>query len=191
MDKIILGLLLNQPMTGYKIRSSIQAHFSMMCSDSAGSIQTAIKKLLEKGFINCEEFFDGEVHKKRYSITDGGRTAFHEWEGTPMNHRKSKNLELAKLYFMDNVDSAKRTELIAAYLRNVTADLHDLQELYRSIMAKVVNSNGDETDDGIQFRLHTLKYGIDLFRFEQEWYERLLDKIKGDSVRGTFTHPDL
>lgn len=80
MDKIILGLLMIKTMTGYEIRNNIKNNFSLMCSDSAGSFQSAIEKLLSMGMITCEEYVEKGVNKKRYTITDKGHSTFFDLE---------------------------------------------------------------------------------------------------------------
>ena len=48
MENIILSLLLLKSMTIYEMRTFIQKNLGFVCSDSLGSLQSAIKKLLEK-----------------------------------------------------------------------------------------------------------------------------------------------
>ena len=50
MDNIILGLLLMCNRTIYQLRERIDKGISLMYSSSMGSIQAAIKKLLNCGF---------------------------------------------------------------------------------------------------------------------------------------------
>ena len=45
MEYIILGLLILSPMTGYELQQFIKNNLSLICSPSAGSMQTAVKKL--------------------------------------------------------------------------------------------------------------------------------------------------
>ena len=55
LENIILSLILLKPMTIYEIRAYIQQNLSTVCSDSLGSIQAAIKKLTEKGYVIVTE----------------------------------------------------------------------------------------------------------------------------------------
>ena len=100
MDNIILGLLLLSSRTIYQLRERIDKGLNMMYSNSMGSIQAAIKKLLNCGYIQYEEAVENGKYKKIYSITDSGKQNFIEWVSTPMEIQGSKNPELAKLYFM-------------------------------------------------------------------------------------------
>lgn len=53
MDKIILGILMPRRLTAYEMRNIIRENFKSMCSDSLGSIQSALKKLVEKQLPPC------------------------------------------------------------------------------------------------------------------------------------------
>lgn len=93
MENIILSLLLLKSMTIYEMRVFIQQNLSTVCSDSLGSLQSAIKKLLNKNHIVLREYLENGVAKKQYSITEDGIIQFKDWIGTPMNLQKIKNME--------------------------------------------------------------------------------------------------
>ena len=76
MDHIILGLLLLSDRTIYQLRERIEKGLHMMYSSSMGSIQAAIQKLLNRGFIQYEEVIENGKYKKIYAITKSGRQHF-------------------------------------------------------------------------------------------------------------------
>ena len=45
MEYLILGLLILSPMTGYELQQFIKKNLALICSHSAGSVQTALAKL--------------------------------------------------------------------------------------------------------------------------------------------------
>ena len=45
MEFLLLGLLILSPMTGYELQQFIRQNLSLICSHSAGSVQTALAKL--------------------------------------------------------------------------------------------------------------------------------------------------
>lgn len=49
MEKIIFSILILGRLTAYEIRNAIRQNYTSMCSDSLGSIYTALKKLLAAG----------------------------------------------------------------------------------------------------------------------------------------------
>ena len=83
MDNIILGLLLMCNRTIYQLRERIDKGINLMYSSSMGSIQAAIRKLLNCGFISYEEIVDNGKYKKVYCITESGRQYFFEWINAP------------------------------------------------------------------------------------------------------------
>ena len=64
MENIILSLLILKEMTIYQIRSYIQQKLSTVCSDSLGSIQAALKKLLDRGDITVSEYTETTSSRK-------------------------------------------------------------------------------------------------------------------------------
>ena len=65
-----------------------------------GSIQAAVKKLLNCGYISYEEIIDNGKYKKIYCITESGKLHFYEWINAPIEEQNPKNTELEKDYFM-------------------------------------------------------------------------------------------
>lgn len=179
MDKIILGLLLIRPMTGYELRVHIKEKFTMMCSDSAGSIQVAIRKLLAVNLIEFIEYVENGKNKKQYKITAKGQQVFSTWAEEPMNHRKAKNMELTKLFFMGTVERAKRVQLLKTYLVSLKVDWKALAAMKTEALASLgASATNNEFPDSIQYQLITLDYGIALFEFEMKWYEELIEKME-------------
>lgn len=64
MDNIILGLLLLSSKTIYQLRERIAKGLNLMYSSSMGSIQAAVKKLLNCGDIQYEETTEDGKYKK-------------------------------------------------------------------------------------------------------------------------------
>lgn len=187
MDHIILGLLMMKAMTGYEVRSFIKHHLSLMCSDSAGSFQAALQKLLSAKMITCNEYVEKGVNKKLYAVTDAGRRAFFQWEEQPMNHRKAKNIELAKLFFLGTLEDEKRTPLLHTYIMQLTQE----QERLIKLKEEVLSSNADYLNefahnrkvmDKFKYQMAALDYGIASFRFEIQWYSQFVRDVEEEGV---------
>lgn len=101
MENLILGLLMLSPMTGYELQQFIKKHLALICSHSAGSVQTALSKLVREGKVTSSKTSQGKRLKKVFSITDMGRTAFSSWVAHPMQAGKIKNMELSRLFFCE------------------------------------------------------------------------------------------
>lgn len=206
MDKIILGILMLDRRTVYEIRSIIQKSFKAMCSDSLGSIQAAIKKLLSQQMITCREYVEKSVNKKQYSITDEGRKMFLDWVNTPAAISNPKNMELGKLLFMGLVPAERRLILVDEGIALLEQELTELLDLKASLsmlseekqrmaehwagdpeyLAGIQNATKtssilDSANDIGDFQMLALQYGIDGTRFQLEWYRDLENKLKTEN----------
>lgn len=109
-----------------------------------GSIQVAIKKLLNCGYIQYEEAAENGKYKKIYSITDSGKQNFIEWVSTPMEIQSSKNPELAKLYFMGFSTKEKREVGLQEYISKLKEQYDVLNAICKEAEnVKVSDNNKD------------------------------------------------
>lgn len=202
MEKIILGILMLNRRTVYEIRGIIQKSFKAMCSDSLGSIQAAIKRLLAEQMVTCREYVENSVNKKQYSITDKGREQFLDWVNTPAAISNPKNMELGKLMFMGLVPAEKRVSLIRDAITLLEEELSKLLALKASLsmvneekqrmavhwgddpeyLAGILNATRApsilESANGIgDFQMLSLQYGIDGTKFQIDWYREVEKKL--------------
>jgi len=190
-------------LTVYEIRGVIRKNFLSMCSDSMGSIQAVMKRLLAVCMVSYSEYVEKGVNKKRYSITDKGRQALMAWLQTPADMTGSKNIELGKLLFMGLVPVKKRMELIDEIILNTEAELSNMQGLWNALQSQRDNIKHQTADewsgdpeylDGIlnatknadalesakvieEFEMYALRYGIDVMQFNLGWFQSLKEKI--------------
>lgn len=81
-----------------------------------GSIQIAIKKLLNWGYIDYKETVENGKYKKVYHITESGKQHFLEWVNTPIEQQGVRCPGLVKVYFMGFSDKESREASIQDYL---------------------------------------------------------------------------
>jgi len=206
MDKIILGILMLKRLTVYEIRNIIKKNFQSMCSDSLGSINVSVKKLLTAKMVTCSEIVENGVNKKRYSITELGRNHFLEWLKTPLDMSKTKNMDLGKLLFMGLVPIEERIAILSEIISSLENELLELNDIQKSIRESdekeqmIIYLNSDsEYSLGIQsatqnsdiietvnsignFEAITLQYGIDSVKFQIEWFTKLRDKAVNKEI---------
>lgn len=154
MENIILSLLLLKSMTIYEMRAFIQKNLSMICSDSMGSIQSALKKLIEKECITFREYAQKGVLKKEYQITEAGIQQFREWIEVPMNLQKVKNMEEGKFFFLGLAPKEIRIASLKGYVESLRSDLEKLLQIEEHI--------GRIKDDVIQTNVERIKKEVDL-----------------------------
>ena len=202
MEHIILSLLLLKGMTIYEMRTYIQQNLSTVCSDSLGSIQTAIKKLLNKEYIDVKEYIDNNMLKKQYSVTEKGVIYFKEWIGTPMNIQKMKNMEEGKFFFIGMASKEKRIAFIRDYIESLGVEydkLCQIQQFVENTKDSVIETNiiriskepvltehllsvSEETDlkdvvsNIYDYQMYMLEYGLARLREDIAFYEKILNR---------------
>jgi len=190
VEKLILGILMLKRLTVYEIRAVIKANFQSMCSDSLGSIQSAIKRLLEAEMVTFSEYVEKSVNKKRYSITEKGRKELMQWLLIPADISNSKNMEFGKLLFMGMLSTEERSSLIDEIIAKLEEDLDELFMIQsgttpedKSKILEHWNTDPDyysfvsEKSKQIEdYQYLTLQYGIDITKFNIEWFKSLKER---------------
>ena len=200
MDKIILGILMLRRMTAYELRNTIRDNSKSMCSDSLGSIQAALKKLLSLKMVTFEELVEKGVNKKRYAITDAGEKILMEWIKIPIDISKTKNIDAGKLLFMGYISKNEQKNLINKIILSLEEEYTALKNLKESInfeserleienylltdteyQKRIKNLNkknniSENIKEISKFTLASLDYGIDAVDFNIRWFKKLKKK---------------
>ena len=200
MEYIILGLLLFKPMTVYEIRIYIQKNLTTICSDSLGSIQIAVKKLLNKGYITTKEYLERGLVKKKHSITSLGVKHYKEWVGSPINIAKMTNMEESKFYFLGTASKEKRISFLKSYISSLKEQFNKLVKikeltkgakdiaihthLERIANEKQITDNLSvvSEEDNMQsifentysYQIYLLEYGLNRVKSDISFYEKIL-----------------
>lgn len=200
MEYIILSMLLCKAMTVYEIRNYIIKNLTTVCSNSLGSIQTAIKKMLSKGYIEVNEYVENGLNKKKYNITDKGLAEYKKWVGTPINLSKMTNMEESKLFFLGVAPKEKRIAFLVTLNKDLEEQLKALtaiQEFALTAKDAVIKDNvsniskeskyvnnllsvSKEKDlsavllNTYDYQMSLLKYGIERTKFDLAFYKNLL-----------------
>ncbi len=179
MEFVILGLLQLQPMSGYEIGKFIKSNLTKICSESAGSIQTAIKKLLNSESVYFEERVSGNKTKKLFYVTDKGRQEFSAWIRTPMQSEKIKNMELSKLFFMGFTDKENRVRVVNNYIEQLREGTKATLK-GKNIIDKILMNPENippEVVTHLEFQRYTIEFAIDMNEYEIAWYQNLLKRF--------------
>ncbi len=179
MDNIILGLLLLCSRTIYQLRERIDRGLNLMYSSSMGSIQAAIKKLLNYGYIDYEEMVENGKYKKVYRITESGKRYFFEWVNAPIEQQGVKCPGLTKLYFMGLSNKANREANIQSYLSFLKEQYCALEIICEEAKTVVIPESNKEVFD---YQLASALYGRDFYKFNVNWFENLLEKIRNGEI---------
>lgn len=174
MENIILSLLLIKSMTIYEMKMFIQKNLSTVCSDSLGSIQSAIKKLREKNCVSLQEYAENGVLKKEYRITTAGRKQFRDWIAMPMNLQKVKNMEEGKFFFLGMAPREIRIESIRGYIESLSTErgkLLQIQSYVQNTRETAIKTNIERICEEEKLSEHLLEVS------EEETLEKVVQNI--------------
>lgn len=180
MEYLILGLLILSPMTGYQLQQFIKKNLALICSHSAGSVQTALSKLEREGKILARETAEGRRRKKCFAVTEAGRAAFSDWVAQPMQADKVKNMELSRLFFAGLAQPEQRLAAIRDYI----AQMEQTKEVLQAIREHFLRMKeqplppGTDWPQVLRFQGYTIEYGIAAAEFEIGWYRHLLAELE-------------
>lgn len=150
-----------------------------MYSSSMGSIQAAVKKLLNCGYIHYEEMIDNGKYKKVYYITESGKQHFYEWINAPIEEQSPKSPELAKVYFMGFSDKKNRETNIQQHLLYLKEQYNVLETICED--AKNIDVS-EEQKDILNYQFASALYGKDIIKFNIDWFEQLLGKMRNGEI---------
>lgn len=172
MEYVILGLLMLQSMTLYTLNKAFEQGISMFYSPSLGSIQSASKRLLEKGWISSKDDTEGGRMKKILTITDSGRAAFAMWMAEPIDASQLEVSFLSKLYFMGLIEpKAHREALLTGMKISVAQSRDTLKEKQQELQAIKIPAAYSQI---FTYQLKVLQYGLDTHTFAMSWIDDLL-----------------
>ncbi|CAN7759139.1 PadR family transcriptional regulator [Paenibacillus sp. LjRoot153] len=177
-DKIILGLLLDGDKSSYDLKKSMESSTGFFYNSSQGSIQPALKKLIQNGHIQVTEEHRGARIKKVYSVTEEGEKAFLQWAGEPIALDKPRDPALVKMFFFNYVEDHQKLVLVEAYLREIETVETTLKMIQQMNREQIGNNRELLKNPKVKSRLDTLEFGSEYYAFLKEWYGKYLKKIK-------------
>lgn len=163
-DYVILGLLAEQPLSGYQIKKIVDIRFRFFWSESFGQIFPALKSLAAAGLAaECENDPAGGRAAKRYRITPAGKTALIDWLHKPVE-KESLRLEiLLKTYFSNYAEPSAMLSHLAAFAQSHAQQLHVL-----GLFQKELGQIPDE-DENHREVLRVIDFGIKANRAYLDW----------------------
>lgn len=176
MEYVVLGLLMIKPMTIYEMNSTFKKGISLFYSASYGSLQRAVKKLLEKKLITYYETVSKGRNKKVYSILDIGKERFYKWMMEDIQKNKLETAILSKLFFLGLIkDKQDRIIIIKKSIEAIKAYGKELENVEKDIDAIKIPIEYEEI---AKYQIKTLEYGLNSYRYSLKWYKNLLYQMK-------------
>jgi PadR family transcriptional regulator AphA len=162
----ILGLLNQQPMSGYDIKGFLKGLSWLVDSPSFGNIYSTLHALLEDGLVTMKVVSrQNKPPRKVYSIAEVGRQALKEWA----NHSAASPISLKAFVMRLILAGSFSQEMLITHLRQRRAQV----AIHRSTLDRVVSGLGERAD--VQ-RL-ALDYGLALAATELDWLDNTVNRL--------------
>jgi DNA-binding PadR family transcriptional regulator len=162
----ILGLLAEEPRSGYDIKKEVEERLGHFWSESYGHIYPMLRRLLERDLVEkAVERQEGRPDRNVYSLTDDGRRALGDWFAEPPPAQRPLNELLLRLFLGRHAPSGHVLRDIRAYRQGIETQLARL----RAVDARV-DAEAAESPDRIYWKL-VLSFGIRAFEALVEWSE--------------------
>lgn len=171
----ILGLLMIKCLTIYEISKTLKGKISPFYSGSYGSIQSAIKKLLNEGSIVYEEQINNGRNNKIYSITNIGKENFMSWLESDIPVFSKKDNTLNRLFFFGFLEKNKQIATLEKYIESLKERLIEFNEYEEEASNKKVS---DSVKNIAIFQLKTLEYVIEQIKFDIKWFQKQINKLR-------------
>ncbi|MGX1373010.1 DNA-binding PadR family transcriptional regulator [Priestia megaterium] len=166
IQNVILGFLVEKPMSGYDIKQMMENSVSYFFDASYGAIYPALRRmekdmLIEKEVIQQE----GKPNKNLYVITPKGEKAFQDYMNSPLNSTLIRSDLLIRIFFGQYTSYDKIKEWLNIEKQKAQAQLNNLTLL------------NEKYPNMERHKKITLLYGIDEARFTLEWIEKELQRL--------------
>lgn len=162
---VILGFLVESPLTGYEIKGYMENSTRNFINASYGSIYPTLKVLLRQGSITMTQESQGKRIRKVHEITPKGREEFLEWLRSPLEFSPFHHEHLARMFFFRYLKSGERIRLMEGLLENI-----------RRIQEGLVEIRDHYETQIDRFQFQTVLYGIACYQQDLDWYEEAIRK---------------
>ncbi|HDQ72121.1 MAG TPA: PadR family transcriptional regulator [Chloroflexi bacterium] len=163
----ILGLLAEQPMSGYDIKLFLKSLDWLIASPSFGSVYPTLHSLLEDALVTVDVVEnDDKPARKVYTITEAGRQALRAWIGQPLECDISLKTFLMRLMLAGNLS---RDELVT-YLQKRRSQV----KVHLDALEKIAGEHDEAV--GLGKRL-AFDFGLTAATTEIHWLTQTLEGL--------------
>ena len=180
LEYAILGFLQYRPLSGYDLKKVFDNSVRHFWPADQSQIYRTLVRLDEHGYVE-QEIVPGvdRPDRKEYRITTAGREALRTWLLTPLPQQDVRIAELIRVFFAGQLSD----EQILAIFERLAVGARAALAAYDHIP---LPADADVQTAGMQregfFWQLTLEYGILSARMELEWFETVIERIKGGQL---------
>jgi PadR family transcriptional regulator, regulatory protein AphA len=159
---VILGLVRNEPRSGYEIKAVVDNSTRFFWAASYGQIYPELKRLAEAGLIAGSDVPTGGRKRTVYEITADGEEELRAWLRQAPQTFEMRDEGLLKLFFADALPRDEAVEI----LRAMKAQRLAINERLRAIE----QMKGEIEDP---FPMMVLRGGLEFSEWFADWCERM------------------
>jgi DNA-binding PadR family transcriptional regulator len=160
---VILGMLRNEPRSGYEIKRAVDNSTRFFWAASYGQIYPELRELAKAGLVEGESQPTGGRRRTVYHLTDAGREELRRWLDRLPERLELRDEGLLKLFFAGAAEPGKAVEIIDAKRRLMEEKLAALREIEPYAAAA---ASADP------FPYLVLRYGLESSEWVIAWCER-------------------
>ncbi|HEY6269803.1 MAG TPA: PadR family transcriptional regulator [Candidatus Acidoferrum sp.] len=168
----LLGLIHQQPRSGYDLRKIFANTPMGTFSDSPGAIYPALQRLEERGFVTSRVHASSGLRRRRlFRPTSSGKRAFRDWQTSAINsddviHRADELM--LRFGFMDETaGAAQATRFLKALAKELAAYIPTLRKFLKVQGAGMPLSGKLALESGIrgyETLLHWAKSALGIYK---------------------------
>jgi DNA-binding PadR family transcriptional regulator len=156
LPHVLLGLLSEQPRTGYELERSLREELDSIWKAEFSQIYPVLARLRRAGFVFLRVLGPRRGPRRHlYRITASGRRELRRWvAGQVPAPIADRDTRLARLAFLDTVDPVLQIEILQSEEQQVSREIERLQS------AAVPGGFRREARRGIVARLETTRHWV-------------------------------
>jgi PadR family transcriptional regulator, regulatory protein AphA len=159
---VILGMVRNEPRSGYEIKALVDETTRFFWAASYGQIYPELKRLSEAGLIEGIDSPTGGRKRTVYEITTDGEEELKAWLRQPPATYEMREEGLLKLFFADALPRQEAIEILRAMRAHRLAANQQL---------RAMEPLAEEKED--PFPLLVLRGGLEFTEWFADWCERM------------------
>jgi PadR family transcriptional regulator, regulatory protein AphA len=174
----ILGLLAQQPRSGYDIKKVSEEVLSHFWHESYGHIYPILQRLHRAGLVEKRvETQEGRPDRHVYSVTADGLAELREWLAAPVEVTGPRNELLLKVFFAEQGGPAALRAVLEDYRARQAESLARL----RAVVERL--DDQDRDDPSYEYWRLTAELGLRAMAVVTEWATEAIAKLDDMEAR--------
>lgn len=165
---LVLGLLSEQPMTGYEIKKQVGKSLQSVTNASYGTLYPTLHRLLAEGAVHVKEYpQERRPARKVYRLTERGRQELDDWLRKPAGADHVRREFLLKLFLARDLPPDDLRALIKQRQTETEARLEELRQTQAT-------ANGEAPINLMWVR----EYTAEMCEAELQWLSKIMAQLE-------------